>query len=323
MKIVFKIAGALLLLVVLAGAGAYGWASTASARVLARTVDTHRADFPIPFPLTRDEVVALGLTPQEAEAVARERAVERGRHLVAARYACSECHGKDFSGGVMVDAPPIGRLLGPNLTSGRGSRVLAYEAADWDRIVRHGVRPDGSPAAMPSEDFERMSDRELSDIVTFLRAQPPVDNDVPPIKLGPLGKFLLATGRLPLSADLIDAHDAPHAALPPATEASVEFGRHLAAVCTGCHKKDLSGGPIPGGDPSWVAARNLTPHATALGSWTYEQFAAAMRDGTRPDGTALRAPMTLVSPYARNMTDVEMEALWAYLRSVPAVESDP
>lgn len=46
-----------------------------------------------------------------------------------------------------------------------------------------------------------------------------------------------------------------------------------------------------------------------------------MRDGIRPDGTELLMPMTMVLPYARRMTDVEMEALWTYLRSVPAVAS--
>ena len=44
-----------------------------------------------------------------------------------------------------------------------------------------------------------------------------------------------------------------------------------------------------------------------------------MREGVRPDGTELRLPMTMMVPAARNMTDVEMEALWLYLTSVPGV----
>jgi hypothetical protein len=58
-----------------------------------------------------------------------------------------------------------------------------------------------------------------------------------------------------------------------------------------------------------------------LAGWTYEQFVRAMREGVRPDGTPLQAPMTLVASYAQNMTDVELQALWAYLQSVPAVPS--
>ena len=37
----------------------------------------------------------------------------------------------------MVDDPAMGRLLGPNLTLGTGSRTLAYTAADWD--LHHGL----------------------------------------------------------------------------------------------------------------------------------------------------------------------------------------
>jgi hypothetical protein len=51
--------------------------------------------------------------------------------------------------------------------------------------------------------------------------------------------------------------------------------------------------------------------------WTYDQFARAMRDGVRPDGTALRLPMRLVTPYAKKVTAVEMQALWKFLQSLP------
>jgi mono/diheme cytochrome c family protein len=321
MRLTLKIVGVLVLVVVLAAGGVYAWASRASRAALSRTFTVHTVDFPIPFPLTEDEIADAGLTPAQADSVAQERALERGRHLVEARYGCKECHGTDFSGGVMVDDPMLGRLLGPNLTLGEGSRTKDYTPADWDRIVRHGVRPDGTPAAMPSEDFQGMSDEELSDIVVFIRSQPPVDNVVPPVSLGPLGKVLVATGQMPLSADRIPSHDAPHPRLPPTADVSAEFGAHLAGVCKGCHGADLSGGPIVGGDPSWVPARNLTPHADGLAGWTYEQFARTMREGVRPDGTPLQEPMTAIVPYAQNMTDVELQALWAYLQSVPAVPS--
>lgn len=319
MKKLLKVAGILVAVLLLAVGALYAWASATSGRLLARTVETHTVDFPVPFPLPDAEIAELDLDEEEARRVALERAIERGRHLVSARYTCSECHGADFSGGVMVDVPIMGRLLGPNLTGGAGSRTAGYTPADWDRIVRHGVLPDGRPAAMPSEDFQLMSDEELSDVVAYLRALPPVDNEVPPVRLGPLGRVLMATGRLPLSANLIEAHDAAHRLGPPPTEVSVEFGRHLAGVCTGCHAADLAGGTIAGGDPSWPLARNLTPDASGLAGWSYEQFVTAMRDSRRPDGSELQFPMSAVAPFARNMTDVEMEAIWHYLQSLAPI----
>jgi mono/diheme cytochrome c family protein len=164
-----------------------------------------------------------------------------------------------------------------------------------------------------------MSDRELSDVVAYIRSRPPMFGEVPAIKLGPLGKVLVATGNLVLAADRILSHDTPHVVYPPATAVTVEFGRHLAGVCTGCHGEDLAGGPIAGGDPSWPPARNLTPHAEALGAWSYEDFDAALTQGVRPDGSALLEPMTLMTPYARNMEEVERRALWEYLRTVAPI----
>jgi len=251
-------------------------------------------------------------------AIAKRRALKRGEHLVTARYACIECHGKDFSGGVMVDDPAIGKLLGPNITQGSGSRAIGFTPEDWDRIVRHGIKKDGHPGMMPSEDFQLMSDQELSDVVVYILDQPPVDNEVPSVSLGPLGTVLAATGKLPIAYDMIHDHDAPHAKRPPRAKADATFGKHLAGICTGCHRAGLEGGPIAAGPPDWPPARNLTPHADGTEGWTYEQFEAAMRKGVRPDGSQLKLPMTLIIPYAQKMTDTEMQALWAYISSTPA-----
>jgi mono/diheme cytochrome c family protein len=312
-------AGVLALILVLVAAGVYVWASIATKRVLARTFQTHQVDFPIPFPLDPAEVSALGLSEDAARELARKRAVERGQHLVTARYTCTACHGANFGGGVMVDAFPIGRLLAPNLTLGKGSRTADFAPRDWDRIVRHSVLRDGHGAVMPSEDFQHMSDEELSDIVSYIRSLPPVDNTVPKSSFGPLGKVLVATGKMRLSATLIESHTAPHAVRPPEEAVSTEFGRHLASVCMGCHGPDFSGGPIVGGDPSWPPARNLTPDATGLKGWTYDQFVNALANSRRPDGTALRAPMSLMSTYGKSMKDVERRALWTFLQSLPPV----
>jgi mono/diheme cytochrome c family protein len=318
-KRVLKIVGVLFALLVLAAAGVYTWAAVVTNRILAQTFETHVADFPIPFPVDPAEVSALGLTEDAARQLAQKRAVERGQHLVTSRYPCMACHGANFGGGVMVDAFPLGRLLGPNLTLGSGSRTADFQPHDWDRIVRHAVLRDGHPAVMPSEDFQHMSDQELSDIVCYIRSLPTVDNTVPKSTFGPVGKVLVATGKMPFAASVIASHTAPHLVRPPEEAASAEFGKHLAAVCMGCHGPDLSGGPITGGDPSWPPARNLTPDATGLKGWTYDQFETALVKAQRPNGAALRLPMSLITSYGQSMKDVEKRALWAYLRSLPPV----
>lgn len=327
MKTALRVLAGLVLLVVLCAGGLYAWARHTDDEILSRTIETHRVDFPIPFPLSAGDVEAVreqrtasgepAPTDDDLAEVARERARERGEHLVEARYGCGECHGANFGGGVMIDDPMIGTILGPNITSGEGGRTADYTAADWDRAVRHGVAPDGRPTAMPAGDFRGMADRELSDIVAYIRSLPPVNGTVAPFELGPLGSVLLALGQLKLSADMIPDHVKPHLVEPPAAEVSVAFGEHLANTCSGCHGLDFSGGPIPGGDPSWAPAANLTSDAAGLGGWTYDDFAATLRTGKRPDGAELKAPMVNMVPFARRMTDTELEAIWTYLQSLP------
>ena len=338
MKTIAKGLAALVLVLLLAGGGAFLWAKGAASDRLAKKYETHRVDFPIPFPLTEQELAELraqrapaaggdadGGTPADPlagvdlAALAKERAIARGKHLVESIYPCIECHGKDFGGGTMIEAPPIGFLYGVNLTSGKGGQVAAYKPADWDRTVRHGVLPDGRPTAMPSGDFFAMSDRELSDIVSYIQSVKPVDREMARPKLGPVGTFLMAAGKLRLSAEELKDHQAPHAAEPPAEGPTVEYGKHLVQVCTGCHGTDLAGGLIQGGDPSWPPARNLTSHAEGLKDWTLEDFKRALREGKRKSGEVLKAPMNAMVGYAANMTEVEFQAMWAYLRSVPAV----
>lgn len=311
-----KILGGIVVLLFLVALGVYLWAGAATNRVLSTTHEVHAVEFPIPFPLDPAEVQTLGIGAEEAQQLATARAIERGRHLVSARYPCIACHGENFGGGTMVDAFPIGSLLAPNLTSGPGGVTAGFTPADWDRIVRHGVLRNGRTAIMPSEDFLEMSDRELSDIASYIRSLSPVDRTVPQSTFGPLGKVLIATGQIMPAALKID-HTSTHKTVPPEETASVEFGKHLAATCVGCHRPDYSGGPIAGGDPSWPPARNLTPSAEGLQGWTYEQFVTAMRQGIRPDGTALRAPMSEVVPFFQRATDTEVQALWQFIQGLP------
>lgn len=342
-----KFVGGAVLFVALAIGGAALWGSQSAAALLETPVEVHTVDLAVPIPLTDAELEALraegrgqGAEPADdaepateageqtepvdpladvdLEALALERAVARGEHLVNVRYFCTACHGENLGGGVMIDDPALGSLLGPNITSGSGSRSADYGPSDWDRIVRHGVRKDGRPAVMPSGDFLEVSDNELSDMVAYIRSVPPVDNTVPAPSFGPVGTMLVATGKLPLTAHTHPDHMANHAVAPPETAPTAEFGRHLGATCTGCHGAGMAGGPVAAGDPSWPPAANLTPHEQGLATWSFEDFDKAMRTGTRPDGGEFGPPMSEVVPFAVRFTEIEMQALWAFLQTLPA-----
>jgi cytochrome c553 len=275
---------------------------------LAKRYELAAADVPIPMP-PKAAAADGGVQPSpEAELAA---AVERGRHYVNSRAACTECHSPDLSGKVLIDSPVMGRWVAPNIS---GDDVKQFTGRDWVRLIRHGIKPDGTPSTMPSTDFTWFSDQEISDIAAYVRSRPKVERTQPPIVLGPIYAVMLANGVIPISAEVID-HDAPRPAYPPALEPSLELGKHLATTCTGCHAPNFSGGPISGGDPDWPPAQNITFHPSGIGGWTLADFKKALREGVRKDGSRVKPPMPVA--YTKNLADAEIEALYVYLKQQP------
>lgn len=243
-------------------------------------------------------------------------AVARGEHVAITR-GCAECHGADFGGKVVMEAPPIGRMAAPNITPGKGGVITGFADQDLEHAIRHGLKPDGRPLLfMPTRDFAGLSDADTADLVAFLKQLPPVDRDLAPSYIGPVGRALFALGQLPMvEARLIDQR-APHTAEVQAAP-TAEYGRYLVQSCTGCHGEHLSGGPIPGVPPDFPKPANITPDAaTGIGGWTKDDFYRVFREGKKPDGSAIDPFMPWKA--MGRFSDTELDALWAYLRSVPA-----
>lgn len=234
-------------------------------------------------------------------------------------HACLDCHGADGSGALVVDDALIGAIMGANLTPGQGGAGQMFNDNDWVRAIRHGVGVDGKPLViMPSYEYNLMDDEDLGNLIAYLKSLSPVENEPPAPALGLLGRFLVISGIYPmLSAEVID-HDAPR---PQAVAKgpTAEFGHYLVAQsCVGCHGQGLSGGAIPGVPPSPPLPRNLTPDKeTGLGAWSEEDFVRVIRQGERPDGTAVD-PTKMPWPAFKHLTDEEITAVWLYLQSVPA-----
>jgi mono/diheme cytochrome c family protein len=238
-----------------------------------------------------------------------------GEHIATTR-GCTDCHAGDLGGGIFADDMPVFRLSASNLT--RGGIGARYSDADWVRAIRHGIGPDGQPLLfMPSWEYYFLGDEDLAALIVYLKSLPAVSRTLPESRVGPLGRILYLTGKLPLlPAEMIE-HDGPRPRTPP-RGASVEYGAYLAVGCTGCHGMGFSGGKIPGVPPSWPEAANITPHwETGIGGWSQEDFVRAMREGRRPDGTELRAAY-MPWPNMGQLHDDELEALWLYLQVVEA-----
>jgi hypothetical protein len=68
-------------------------------------------------------------------------------------------------------------------------------------------------------------------------------------------------------------------------------------------------------------AVNLTPdEQTDIGLWTEDVFVAAIRNGKHMgEGRPILPPMPW--NYYRNMSDDDLKAIYAYLRSLPAISN--
>ena len=176
---------------------------------------------------------------------------------------------------------------------------------EWERRTRCS-----SPLPIPYSPFPLPA--VLPSAAPTLRAREPVDREVPRSHFGPLGRFLLAAGKLNILVAPKTA-DYKYAARVEPTE-SAEYGRYLADItgCHGCHGFGLSGGQVAG-PPGLPPASNLTP--TGIGAWTEADFSRALREGKRPDGSSINEFM----PWRNfaHMTEAEVRALWFYLQTVP------
>jgi mono/diheme cytochrome c family protein len=275
-------------------------------------------------------LVAISAFALLSTSVWAETPVERGSYLVNSLLTCGNCHspkgppqaiaGKDFSGGLSWDEPPF-KVTAPNITQDKDTGIGNYTDAQIKTVLRKGVKPNGVPVAMvmPSGFYEIMTERDLNAVVAYLRTIKPVSNKVPdPVYKMPQG------------------HPIPPGADKPYTEAmltdKVKKGFYLATIshCMECHtpfgargrdfanRLGAGGAEFPG---PWgvVHSRNITSSKTkGLGDWTDAEIKRAVTQGIRKDGTKLTGPMGF-DLYAR-MTETDLDAVVAWLRTVPAKE---
>lgn len=242
--------------------------------------------------------------------------VERGRYLFASR-GCTECHGVNGAGKDVVNDGKGMLIHAPNITPVVDGVVAGYTANDWNRTIRHGIKPNGKPAiVMPSEDYARFTDADLASLVAYLRQMPVAPGGGAQIALPLVVRALYGVGVVKDAAERID-HALP--AMAPVPDAvTPEHGAYVANSCLGCHGAALSGGAIPGAPPDWPAAANLTPGVgSALARYaTPESFLAMFRNGKRPDGSAISGVMPFGS--LKEMSDTDVRALYLHLKALPA-----
>ncbi len=266
-----------------------------------------------------------------AQAAGKTDLVKRGDYLVNTIMTCQNCHtpigpkGPDFSkalsGGLTWDEPPF-KVTAPNITQDKETGIGAWTDAQIKTLLRTGKRPDGVQIAevMPTAFYGIITERDMDAIVAYLRTVKPIKNTVP----APVYKIPL-----------------PHIPFPgsekPYTEVmlkdKVKKGFYLATIghCMECHTpfgpkggKDFVGDLGKGGmefPGPWgkSVSRNITSSKTkGIGGWTDAQIKRAITTGVDDEGKHLKPPMGF--GYYAHMTPSDIDAVVAYLRTVPAKE---
>ncbi|RYZ29091.1 MAG: c-type cytochrome, partial [Sphingobacteriales bacterium] len=173
--------------------------------------------------------------------------IARGRQLVLGAAHCTNCHGAGqgsastaLSGGQKFEIP-IGDIYAPNLTPSE-SGILYKSDEALARALRYGIKTDGT-ALFDFMPFHNTSDADLVAILSYLRAQPPVNNIVPKNSMNLLGKVVRAFLLKPAGP----SEKVPAFVQQDTTES---YGAYLAnsiANCQGCHtNRDLVTGAFIG-----------------------------------------------------------------------------
>ena len=118
-------------------------------------------------------------------------------------------------------------------------------------------------------------------------------------------------------------------------ETSLQRGRYLVEgilTCGNCHTPRIPGGMLDpgrlhaGGPQTWetseykVKGSNITPDKdTGIGAWSENDVKRAIRDGVRPNGQQLAPQMPY--GYYKIFTPADLDAVVAYVRSLPAVSN--
>jgi mono/diheme cytochrome c family protein len=237
--------------------------------------------------------------------------LDRGKYLFESR-GCADCHGMNGGGHVFVDDGSV-KFGGPNIT--KTGVTKDYTPDDWERTIRHGVKPSGHPVmVMPSEDYNRFTDDDLAALVSYVRRLPPQQGGAAILQMPVPVRVLYGYGAIKDAAAKID-HTLPPAQ-PVEAGVNIKHGAYVANMCIGCHGPTLSGGKIPGGPPAWAPAANITPGEGSVMPRYPDSaaFMAMLRSGKRPDGSAIQ-----VMPFAAlsKLNDVDAQAVYTYLRTVP------
>jgi len=265
--------------------------------------------------------------------------VARGQYLSHHVVGCTDCHGeRDWSRysapqmrnreghGGMTFRLPVATLHAPNITP---AAIGTWTDGELLRAMTDGVSRDGRPLfpMMPYENFRVLGQDDAEALIAYVRTLSPAVTSIPASTIDFPMNLIVRTLPSPVT---LPAH------APPRSD-RVAYGRYLATIasCATCHTRMERGRPIEGmayagglefktrqGHVQYSA--NITPDMeTGIGAWTEAAFVGRFKSvADAPESElALNGRPNTEMPWRDygGMTTEDLGAIYAYLRTVPAV----
>jgi mono/diheme cytochrome c family protein len=261
--------------------------------------------------------------------------LERGRYLFTSLSGCDGCHsvhdwnthggptlpGKEGVGQVMWFSDLPGRIVASNITPDPQTGSGNWTDDQLARAIREGIGHDGRALfpMMPYHNLRNMSDEDLASIIVYTRSLAPVRNELPATEIISPVKYLIRTVPEPVTE--------PVRSPDPADQG--KWGEYLVTIgsCNECHTSRNRGEVVKGLeygggftlDGAWgvVAAANITPDASGIAYYDEALFVQMMRTGY-----VKARKLASIMPFGefKNLTDSDLKAIYAYLRTLKPVK---
>jgi mono/diheme cytochrome c family protein len=260
--------------------------------------------------------------------------LERGRYLVESLAHCFQCHsdvdyskpgaqpkpGKKGAGAVFAEEG-MEWLVAPNITPDVETGAGSWTDEQFARAIREGIGHDGRRLfpVMPYMNFRNMSDEDLASVITYIRSIDPVRNVLPKTQIPEPAK-----AAIPPYQPLTSAVSAPD------SSNQVARGQYLVTMgnCVTCHtpmtpqgapmmKMAFAGGFHLKGPWGEVVGANITPDASGISYYDEALFIRTLRTG---HVGARKLNYVMPTGYFKNMSDDDLKAIFAFLRTVRPVQ---
>lgn len=260
--------------------------------------------------------------------------VRRGKYLATAGD-CVACHtapgGKPMAGGLSLGTP-LGPVVSTNITPSKTHGIGNYSLEQFTVALRKGIRADGQRLypAMPYTSYVLVSDDDARALYAYFM------HGVERVDTAPANKTELPFPfniRLSMAAWNLLFLEREQFQPDPGKTPQWNRGAYLVrglAHCSACHSPrnmlmaERASHELAGGDIGpWFAPNITSDKMSGIGGWSEKELVDYMRLGRARDKAQAAGPMVeAIDNSLKHLSEEDLRAMAAYLKSVPAQRDD-